>query len=157
VRTYQAIDSRGDVLDAYLKKMCEWPQQWCYEDSDLEYGLAAIEVFIPFMRWLVDQGYARTTLRRHCDNLCVLGNEVIQRRRQDCSLRNFSARNELLNLLDVDGGPLLYRPSLDDVDQRSFDATCRKLNAFMTRTIAPCRREVNMITKDETDVAVAEK
>jgi len=36
----------------------------------------------------------------------------------------------LLNCLEEDGGPLIY-PRITEAQQRSFDATCRKLYRFL--------------------------
>jgi hypothetical protein len=80
-----------------------------------------------------DAGHAlsRNTLRLHRDNIWVLGGEVIRRLQMDCGLRSRPVEQVVLDLIGDDGGPLLSHGQ-SEAEQRSFDATCRKLFRFLT-------------------------
>jgi uncharacterized tellurite resistance protein B-like protein len=39
----------------------------------------------------------------------------------------------LLNLIEEDGGPLIW-PRISESEQKSFDATCRKLYRYLNRS-----------------------
>ena len=60
----------------------------------------------------------------------MLGGEIIRRRQNDPDLATQSARDLLFNLLEEDGGPLIW-PSITESAQNAFDATCRKLYRFL--------------------------
>jgi hypothetical protein len=86
---------------------------------------------MPFLRDLLTQQLSRTTLRRHRDNIWVLGGEVIRRLQMDSGLRRKPIEQVVLDFIGEDGGPLLsHRQS--EAEQRSFDATCRRLYRFLT-------------------------
>ena len=69
------------------------------------------------------------TIRRHVDNLWLLGAEIIRDLNYDPSLRKVAAQQLLRNVVGVDGGPLIYNGS--EEEQRSLDSTCRKLHRFL--------------------------
>ena len=50
---------------------------WTYEARDMPPGLRMVECFKPFLRHLLGLHLSRKTLRRHRDNLWLLGGEVI--------------------------------------------------------------------------------
>lgn len=70
-------------------------------------------------------------LGQHRDNIWVLGGEVIRRVQMDSGLRSRPAEQVVLDLIGDDGGPLLSHGQ-SEAEQRSFDATCRKLFRFLT-------------------------
>ncbi len=117
-------------LVAYCPDLGEWPQRWRYEDRDLIPGQALIDAFTPFLLHLLDSTLTRKTLRRHRDNLWLLGGEIIRKIQQEPELRKQPVAATLLDAIDDDVGPLLYPPATEE-DQRSFDATCRKLRVFL--------------------------
>ena len=90
-----------------------------------------VDSFKPFLRELLTLSLSRQTLRRHRDNIWVLGGEVIRRLQMDSSLRRQPIQQVVLDLIDDDGGPLLSHGQ-SEAEQRSFDATCRKLFRFLT-------------------------
>jgi hypothetical protein len=90
-----------------------------------------VECFKPFLRELLALSLARKTLHQHRDNIWVLGGEVIRRVQMDSSLRRQPIQQVVLNLIGGDGGPLLSHGQ-SEAEQRSFDATCRKLFRFLT-------------------------
>ena len=90
-----------------------------------------VQYFTPFLRHLLNLQLSRKTLRQHRDNIWVLGGEVISRFQLDGGLRKQPIEHVVLDLISDDGGPLLsHRQS--EAEQRSFDATCRKLFRFLT-------------------------
>jgi len=90
-----------------------------------------VEYFKPFLRDILTLGLSRTTLRRHRDNIWVLGGEVIRRLQMDSRLRRVPVEQVVLDLTGEDGGPLLSHHE-SEAEQRAFDATCRKLFRFLT-------------------------
>jgi hypothetical protein len=74
------------------------------------------------------------TIRRHVDNVWMLGGEIIRDLHYDPSLRKLAAERLLRNAIHEDGGPLLHSGS--EEEQRSFDATCRQLHRFLNQRSA---------------------
>ena len=90
-----------------------------------------LNVFKPFLVWLLDQGLSRKTLREHRDNVCTLGAEVIRQLNFHPELRKRTIKQVLTETLNGDDGPLIY-PRCSEAEQFSFDVTCRKLHRFLT-------------------------
>ena len=88
-----------------------------------------MECFKPFLRHLLSLDLSRKTLRKHRDNLWLLGGEIISDLHETPRLRKRPIGEVLLAALDDEDGPLISRASEDQ--QRSFDATCRKLHRFL--------------------------
>ena len=118
-------------MQSYCPDLDQWPGSWAYEPRDIPPGLRIVECFKPFLRELPAPFMSRKTLRRHRDNIWALGGEVIRQLQMDCSHRRRPIEQIVLNLIDDDGGPLLSHGQ-SEVEQRSFDATCRKLFRFLT-------------------------
>ena len=121
----------ADPLQTYCPDLDQWSRSWAYEPRDIPLGVRLVEYFTPFLRDLLAQQLSRKTLRRHRDNIWVLGGEVIRRLQMDSSLRRLPIEQIVLGLIEEEGGPLLSHRQSDD-EQRSFDATCRKLFRFLT-------------------------
>ena len=123
--------SGTDPLLTYCPDLDRWPRSWSYEPRDVPPGVRMVEYFKPFLRDLLTLGLSRTTLRRHRDNIWVLGGEVIRRLQMDSGLRRRPVEQVVADLIGEDGGPLLsHRQS--EAEQRAFDATCRRLFRFLT-------------------------
>ena len=60
----------------------------------------------------------------------MLGGEIIRRRHVDAELYKQSVKVLLFNLIEEDGGPLIW-PRISESQQNAFDATCRKLYRFL--------------------------
>ena len=90
-----------------------------------------MDCFTPFLRDLLR--LSRTTWRRHRDNVWLLGGEVIRRLQMDHTLREVPIEQVVLDLIGDDGGPLLSHGQ-SKVEQRSFNATCRKLFLFLRQS-----------------------
>ena len=89
-----------------------------------------LDIFKPFMVWLLEQELSHKTLRIHRDHLCDLGAEIIRRINLHPDLRKRPITSVLAESLDEDGGPLIY-PRKTEPAQRAFDSTCRKLHHFL--------------------------
>lgn len=114
----------------YCPDIEDWPRRWSYEESDLAPGRLIVEFFKPFLMHLLTKKLAASTLRRHRDHLWMLGGEVI-RRRQDSQLCKLPVDKVTFELLEEDGGPLIW-PRITKQEQDAFDASCRKFYRFLT-------------------------
>ena len=121
----------ADPLQSYCPDLDQWPASWAYEARDIPPGLRIVQCFKPFLREMLARSLSRKTLRLHRDNIWVLGGEVIRRVQMDSDLRRRPVEQVVLDLIGDDGGPLLSHGQ-SEAEQRSFDATCRKLFRFLT-------------------------
>jgi hypothetical protein len=128
-RTLPTPQSDDEALAAYCPDLDQWPSSWMGEPRDLRPGQQIVDCLKPFLLHLLTSGFSRTTLRKHRDNLWLLGGELIAHLNDDPALRRKPIAKLLLSVLHADGGPMLsYRSSQDE--QPSFDSTCRKLYRF---------------------------
>src|SRR5438445_4781240 len=71
----------ADTLRQTLRLMADWPATWQIDDEDevdLHYGGQLLEEFKPFVMYLIGvDKLSRSTVRRHVDNLFLLGGERI--------------------------------------------------------------------------------
>jgi hypothetical protein len=100
-------------------------------EQDLPPGEQLLALLRPFIQHLASSGLSPRTIRRHVDNLWLLGGEIIRDLHYDPSLRKVAAERLLRDVIHEDGGPLIHNGS--EEDQRSFDSTCRKLHRFLTQ------------------------
>jgi len=101
-------------------------------DEDLPPGEDLLVCLRPFLKHLVASSLSPKTIRRHVDNLWMLGGEIIRHLHYDPSLRKLAADRLLRDAIFADGGPLIHNGS--EEEQRSFDSTCRKLYRFLTQS-----------------------
>ena len=121
------------ALDRLVPDLANWPKSWSIEKTDLSIGQRIVAFLTPFLMDLLSQQLADKTLRRHRDHLWMLGGEIVRRRHEDTDLAKPPVETLLLNLIEEDGGPLLW-PSITESEQNAFDATCRKLYRFLNQT-----------------------
>jgi hypothetical protein len=117
---------------AYYKDLDRWAHSWMGVEKDLPPGEALVVCFRPFIEHLASSGLSPKTIRRHVNNLWLLGGEIIRHLNFNPSLRKKTAERLLRHAVHEDGGPLIHNGS--EEDQRSFDATCRKLHRFLTQS-----------------------
>ena len=117
---------------AYCKELDRWARSWMGVEKDLPPGEALVACFRPFIEHLASSGLAPRTIHRHVGNLWLLGGEIIRDLNYNPSLRKKTAEQLLRQAVSEDGGPLIHNGS--EEDQRSFDATCRKLHRFLTQS-----------------------
>ena len=101
-----------------------------YEEGDLSPGWQIVECFKSFLRHLLSLKLSRKTLHKHRDNLWLLGGQLIRDLHEAPRLRKRPIEEVVLTALDDEGGPLISHGAGED-QQRSFDATCRKLYHFL--------------------------
>jgi hypothetical protein len=99
-------------------------------EKDLLLGEKLLACFQPFLDHLVASDLSPKTIQKHVDNLWALGGEIIRDLNETPSLRKQPVEKTILNLIDDEGGPLLYGSDSED-QQNSFDSTCRKLRRFL--------------------------
>ena len=120
-------------IERYCRGLKDWPRSWMGLEKDVAPGEKLVGCFRPFLEHLVTSAeLSPKTIQRHVDHLWVLGGEIIRDLHEDPSLRKKNIEQVLLNVIDEEGGPLMYGVSSEQ-QQRSFDATCRKLHRFFNR------------------------
>src|SRR5438128_854895 len=87
--------------------MDDWPRSWAGIDADEPVGAALVAVLRPFMLHLQRQSIAPRTLRRHLDNLWLVGGEIILKLHFDSALRRKSGRALLLEAVGDGEAPLV--------------------------------------------------
>jgi hypothetical protein len=116
-------------LSAFCLDLEEWPRSWMGLEQDLPPGQKMVAYFRPFLQHLVHLNLTRKTIRKHVDNLWILGGEIIRDLNQTPSLRKVPVEDLVFDVLQ-DGGPLLYHGDSEE-QQRSFESTCRKFHRFL--------------------------
>ncbi len=109
--------------------MKEWPASWAGVEEDEAPGRRMVAEFRPFIEHLVDKGLTARTIRRHVDYLWAIGGEIVRQFNDEPSLRRRTARQLLLDAVDPGDAPLLRGAT--EAEQRSADATARKLLQFL--------------------------
>ena len=123
-----ASKAPGDA-SVYCRDLEGWPRSWMGLEKDIPPGEALVACFRPFIEHLAHSGLSSKTVRQHVDNLWSLGGEIIRDLHHDPSLRKRTAERLLREAVHQDGGPLVHNGS--EEQQRSLDATCRKLHRFL--------------------------
>jgi hypothetical protein len=103
-------------------------------EKDVPPGQELVECFRPFIAALAVSHLAPKTIRRHVDNLWRLGGRIITDLNETPRLRKQAVREVLWRAIDDDEGGPLINGGMDEQEQRSFDATCRKLRRFLSQT-----------------------
>lgn len=107
----------------------EWPERWMYVQADVAYGKGLLPLMHAFIVHLISKGLTRKTIRRHMDNLWLLGGEII-RHVHNYGEYNIPPKKKLMGAIGSDGGP--YCRHIDsEAALTSFDSTCRKLHRFL--------------------------
>ena len=99
-------------------------------EKDLPPGEKLVACFRPFIQHLTASGLSRKTIRKHIDNLWILGGEIIRDLNETPSLRKKNVEHVLIDVIDDEGGPLIHNCDSEE-QQRSFDSTCRKFRRFL--------------------------
>jgi hypothetical protein len=131
-RVSRAATSAPCDASAYCRDLDNWPRSWMGLEKDVPPGEALVVCFRPFIEHLAASNLSPKTIRRHVDNLWALGGEIIRDLHYDPSLRKRAADRLLRHAIHEDGGPLVHNGS--EEEQRSFDATCRKLHRFLAQS-----------------------
>ena len=99
------------------------------DQRDLAPGQKIVQCFTPFLPHLAGSGLRKKTVKKHVDNLWVLGGEIIRDLQETSKLRKKPV-NEIIDTLLEKDGPRLYHCDSEE-QQRSFESTCRKLRRFL--------------------------
>lgn len=117
-------------LDYARGLMEKWPRAWQIDDADERYGEGLLKELRPFVRHLVEtEELSRFTLRRHLNNLWLLGGQLISLINTYDEDRKRSPAALLDRNICAEGGPST-RHIDSNTAQRQYDATCKKLHSF---------------------------
>ena len=78
---------RHSDVSAYCRDLDNWPRSWMGLEKDLPPGEQLLACFRPFIEHLASSRLSPKTIRRHVDNLWLLGGEIIRDLHYDPSLR----------------------------------------------------------------------
>jgi hypothetical protein len=129
----QTTRARQGEGHAYRPDLTSWPHSWMGVPHDLLPGRRIVAYFHPFLEHLVQRNLSARTLRRHVNNLWLLGGEIIRDLNQTPSLRNVPIERLVFDLVQ-DGGPLLYHSDSEE-ELRSFESTCRRFRRFLEQLL----------------------
>ena len=115
----------------YCRDLDNWPRSWMGLEKDLPPGEELVACLRPFIEHLASSSLSPKSIRRHVDNLWILGGEIIRDLNYTPSLRKVAAQRLLRQAVHADGGPLIHNGS--EEEQHSLDATCRKLHRFLSQ------------------------
>src|SRR5258708_34472151 len=121
---HAATSAPSADASAYCRDLDTWPRSWMGLEKDLPPGEELVANLRPFIEHLASSSLSPKTIRRHVDNLWLLGGEIIRDLNYDPSLRKMAADRLLRNVIHQYGGPLIHNGS--EEEQRSLDSTCRK-------------------------------
>jgi hypothetical protein len=121
--------SAAACIDDYCKDFGEWPRSWMGLPEDLVPGEKMVTYFRPFLEHLIDLGLSRKTIRKHVNNLWILGGEMIRDLHETPSLRKVPIETLVFQVIQ-DGGPILYHNDSEE-QERSFASTCGKFRRFL--------------------------
>lgn len=113
-----------------IEEINGWVKSWMIETEDIHIGGELEEVFKAFMLSPEITKLTDRTVKKHLENLFILGGQIISNINIDNDLRRKNGIDLLMESIDEDGGP--YTSHIESESElRSFDATCKKLYKFM--------------------------
>jgi hypothetical protein len=121
--------------DKAAAMMKEWPESWEGEPADVPVGRALVAIMHAFMTYLQQQELSSTTLRRHLDNLWLIGGEIIREINYHPRRRAKPARSLLFEAIQYGEAPSVG--NLTVAEQTAVDATARKLLKFLSTSNSP--------------------
>src|SRR5258708_13185382 len=99
-------------------------------EKGLPPGEELVVCFRPFIEHLASSSLSSKSMRRHVDNLWILGGEIIRDLNYTPSLRKIAAQRLLREAVHPDAGPLIHNRSEDYPP--SLHPTRRKPHPFLT-------------------------
>jgi len=121
-------------IDKLWADFYEWPERWKGFPEDVPYGEGIIAIYKPFVDELLSR-LSRNTVKRHLDNLWLLGGELIRKINMNPELRKKTPMDLLLDNVDETGGP--YCRHLDSEEEMiAYEATCKRLSKFLRKRIS---------------------
>src|SRR6266446_5332030 len=94
-------------LSRYGADLENWPRSWMGWEKDLPPGEKLVACFRPFIEHLASSSLSRKTIRKHIDNLWILGGEIIRDLNETPPLRKAPVEALVFDVLKEEG-PLLY-------------------------------------------------
>ena len=88
-----ATPASAAAASAYGRDLDNWPRSWMGLEKDLPPGEALVVCFRPFIEHLATSSLSPKTIRRHVDNLWLLGGEIIRDLNYNPALRKVAARS----------------------------------------------------------------
>jgi len=117
------------AVASYCKELEEWPRSWMGMEADIAAGEKMVACIKPFIVHLAGLGLSRKTVRKHVDNLWILGGELIRDLNETPRLRKRAVEDLVFDAVE-DGGILPHHHDREE-QVRSFEATCRKFRRFL--------------------------
>src|ERR1700737_894038 len=108
-----ATSEPSSDASVYCRDLDNWPRSWMGLEKDLPPGEELVACLRPFIEHLASSSLSPKTIRRHVDNLWLLGGEIIRDLNYDPSLRKMAADRLLRNVLHEYGGPLIHNGSAE--------------------------------------------
>jgi hypothetical protein len=115
-----------------LNDIDHWPSTWQMSSKDIAYGNKLIKLMKPFIIELAETLSPRT-VKKHKDNLWLLGGYTINRINRDAGRRNTEPCLFLTTFIDSWDGPHIQ--DLSEQEQRSFDSTCKKFYRHLVENV----------------------
>ena len=84
---------------SYCRDLGDWPRSWMVWSKDLSSGQKIVESFKPFLQYLSQLPLSRKTVRKHVDNLWILGGEIIRDLHETPSLRKVPVEDLVLDVV----------------------------------------------------------
>lgn len=113
-----------------LEGLAEWPASWAIGDGDVENGKEVVTILKAFIESLIEGELAPRTVRRHVNNLWLLGGEIIREVNVYPDQRQKTALQLIADAVDDEGGPYC-RHLNSELEMQAFDATCKRLHRFI--------------------------
>lgn len=117
----------------------EWPKRSMRIKEDVPYGQGILQAMRPFIESMISEGLSDRTIKRHLDNLWLIGGELIRDVSMNEQYDEISPSEKLQTSVGTDGGP--YCSHLDsEAEMASYDSTCRKLYHYFEKNKKVQRR-----------------
>lgn len=126
----KTISSNQDKL---LSMMDAWPQSWAGTADDVPFGEGLVIEMKPFIIQLHTLGLTPKTIRRHLDNLWVIGGEIIREINYYPEQSKKSPKDLLRETIASGEAPFVH--DFSESEQRALDATARKLKKHLLGTL----------------------
>ena len=124
-----------------MKECDKWPKRWMGLDEDVPYGQGLVEAMKPFVSALLAEDITDRTVRKHLDNLWILGGEIIRDVSMHDEYAKTSPADKLKQSVSQHEGPLCRHVDSESA-RRSFDATCGKLCRFLVKNGMPDDKQI---------------
>ncbi|MDI7269417.1 MAG: hypothetical protein QME96_15625, partial [Myxococcota bacterium] len=117
-------------LAALLALMEPWPRSWRGSDADIPVGEGLVAEMKPFIAHLCSLDLAPSTVHDHLDSCWIIGGEIIRDVVGQPERRELPPRRLLMESMAYGMAPFVGGAT--EEEQRSFDATARRLLRFLT-------------------------